>query len=414
MLSPSLITVRDAMRESRWNEEYIFDLGISNRIIFMVIVPEIGACRVPAAPLSHFQAGADEYEVDGMEAYYSSARSGKWLVKRDRLRIVEDSWHAYRQEEHEIGESFNKANHSNDKGAESPQYFAQQYPRLIPKSQFTGGRITTTDYLTLDDAANMATKHAKTEVTKRDFLRAASRGEIFLKAVIRRKAKLQKIGGGIYSTSEKDGENIISVGRICTLPQEACTQLANVGRANWRKFDSFRHKGEIESDVWQWLDHGQDNARYVVAELTDDEPDFETVLDDCLVSGEAVHALADAFLDEPDEERENAKSEPKNALTDDKPKEITTSQALTAFEHLVGTFKLRPALANKPDWILVANVQKGSRGKKNGLEGTWNPVILAIALMDKKYAQKPKLTNAFHTHNFLSNWRDEWIEKSNY
>lgn len=314
MLSPSLITVHDAIEESGHNEEEIFDRGISGKIIFMVIVPEIGACRVPAVPLSHFQAGVDEYEVDGMEAYYSSARSGKWLVKRDRLRIVEDSWHAYRQEEHEIGESLNKANHSNDKGTESPQYFAQQYPRLVPKSQFTGGRITPTDHLTLDDAANMATKHARTEVTKRDFLRAASRGEIFLKAIIRRKAKLQKIGGGIYSTSEKDGENIIGVGNICTLPQEACTQLANVGRANWRKFDSFKHKGEIESDVWQWLDHGQDFARYVVAELTPDEPNFETVLEDCLVSGEAVHALADAFLDEPDEKSEIAKSETRKEI----------------------------------------------------------------------------------------------------
>lgn len=123
MLSPSLISVHDAIEESGFKEEAIFDLGISSEIIFTVEVPEIGACRVPTLPLSHFKAGADEYEVDRMEAYYSSAHSGKWLVKRDRLRIVEDSWNVYLQGLYEINESSKKANHSNEQGAKTTKTY---------------------------------------------------------------------------------------------------------------------------------------------------------------------------------------------------------------------------------------------------------------------------------------------------
>lgn len=99
------------------------------------------------------------------------------------------------------------------------------------------------------------------------------------------------------------------------------------------------------------------------------------------------------------------------AKTTKPPRGILKSQALTAFESVVGTCNLKKLLADKPKWILGACLDRGKKGTR---EGIWNPVILAIALMDRKYAQKPKLTNAFHTHNFLSHWRDEWIEKSNY
>ena len=41
--------------------------------------------------------------------------------------------------------------------------------------------------------------------------------------------------------------------------------------------------------------------RYVIAELTPDEPDFETTPDDCRFTGNAVHALADAYTEAPEQ-----------------------------------------------------------------------------------------------------------------
>jgi hypothetical protein len=90
---------------------------------------------------------------------------------------------------------------------------------------------------------------------------------------------------------------------------------------------------------------------------------------------------------------------------------ISTSQVITAFESITNNCNLKKVLADKPKWIAVACVDRGLAGKR---EGTWNPVILAIALLEKTYSQKAKLTKAFYEYKFLSDWRDEWKEKSDY
>jgi hypothetical protein len=80
------------MTESGFTEEQVFDLGISGELVFLVVVPELGACRVPDVALSHFMAGADSFAADNMPEHYSGALSGPWVVKRDRLRILADTW----------------------------------------------------------------------------------------------------------------------------------------------------------------------------------------------------------------------------------------------------------------------------------------------------------------------------------
>ena len=170
----------------------------------------------------------------------------------------------------------------------STDYQFPMFARLEPRTHpFKGGRITNTDLLTLDKAAKCASTHAGTEIAPGDFLLAAARGEIALRAIVHREARLQKYDGGIYCNQGESTENTVPKGAIVNLPLFACQQLANVGRASWRTFDGFEHQNGVL-------------MRFTVATLLDNEPDFETVPTDCRVMGYDVHALADAFIDWPD------------------------------------------------------------------------------------------------------------------
>ena len=95
MRVPSMYDLPQVMAESSYTEEQVFDLGVTNEISFLVVVPLIGACRVPEEALSHFMAGADEYTAQGMPEHYTGALSGTWKIKRDRLRILPESWEQY-------------------------------------------------------------------------------------------------------------------------------------------------------------------------------------------------------------------------------------------------------------------------------------------------------------------------------
>ena len=162
------------------------------------------------------------------------------------------------------------------------QYFPPMFERLTPRTPWAGGRMVDTDVLTLAEAASMATKHAGEPVTIGDFLRAAGRGEITLRAIVHTAAKVQKHDGGIYCNGGQENENRVPAGAIATLPLTACKHLAAAGRASWRTFDGF----ELVDGVLQ---------RYTKGELVAGEPDFETVTDDCRVMGYDVHALADEY-----------------------------------------------------------------------------------------------------------------------
>lgn len=167
-------------------------------------------------------------------------------------------------------------------------YQLPMHARLEPRNHpFKGGRITETDPpITLDEAAKFASRHAGTEITPGDFLRAAARGEITLRAIVHREAKLKKHDGGIYCNQGEPTENTVPKGCIPNLPLSACRQLASAGRASWRTFDGFEH---IDGEL----------MRFTVAALIDSEPDFDTVVADCRVTGDAVHALADEYIDTP-------------------------------------------------------------------------------------------------------------------
>jgi hypothetical protein len=167
------------------------------------------------------------------------------------------------------------------------------FSHLEPSSPFKGGRITETDVLDLTEAAKFASIHARVEITPADFLRAAGRGEITLRAIVHQTAKVQRVGGGVYCNAGQPNENTVPNRSILNLPLSACSQLAATGRASWRTFDGFE---TVEGIL----------MRYTVAELLPEEPDFETVTGDCRVTGYALNALADAYINEPVPATDNA------------------------------------------------------------------------------------------------------------
>lgn len=168
-------------------------------------------------------------------------------------------------------------------------YYHLQFPRLVAVSEWRGGMLADIDNFTLEEAAQFASRHAGVEVSIGDILRAAARGQIPLRAVVHRRAKVQKFDGGVYCNKGQENENVIPKGCIPTLPLTACQQLANAQRASWRTFDGFE---EVDGEL----------MRFTKGLLTSDEPDFETSLNDCRVLGADVHALADAFAESQKEE----------------------------------------------------------------------------------------------------------------
>lgn len=275
-------------------------------------------------------------------------------------------------------------------------YTLPMFERLTPRTPWAGGRMVDTDVLTLAEAASMATKHAGEPVTIGDFLRAAGRGEITLRAIVHRTAKVQKHDGGIYCNGGHENENKIPVGAIATLPLTACQHLANAGRASWRTFDGF----EMVDGVLQ---------RYTKGLLVAGEPDFETVPDDCRVVGYDVHALADEYT-----ARETQQAEPKSAApapvvaesASNGPLPLTTGDIAFCFDGIRwNEQQWRKPLGDKPKWLQSCVAIPGQRGVS---ETRWNPVLIAAALLHDGHAQARSIRAKFQTKPQLKDWLEAW------
>lgn len=87
---------------------------------------------------------------------------------------------------------------------------------------------------------------------------------------------------------------------------------------------------------------------------------------------------------------------------------ITKQQTVNAFEGLhFDRDKWNKYLGCPPNWLMECRVTPGRRGD-NSTHATWNPVLIAAALFDKKIPIN-KL-NAVFVH--LPDWNDEWQETS--
>lgn len=278
------------------------------------------------------------------------------------------------------------------------QYFPPMFSRLEPRTPWAGGRMVDTDVLTLAEAASMATKHAGEPVTIGDFLRAAGRGEITLRAIVHTAAKVQKHDGGIYCNGGQENENRVPAGAIATLPLTACKHLAAAGRASWRTFDGF----EMVDGVLQ---------RYTKGELVAGEPDFETVTDDCRVMGYDVHALADEYTApeatqaEPQEAPVAADSASNAPL--DAPQPVTTGDVAHAFDGLRrwNEKAWKDTLGSPPKWLEACIALRGERGKR---ETRWNPVLIGAALVHNGHAKANSIRARFQTKPQLQDWLEAW------
>lgn len=253
------------------------------------------------------------------------------------------------------------------------------FERLEPRTPFQGGRITDTDVLDLTEAAWFASVHAGTEITPADFLRAAGRGEITLRAIVHQTAKLQRIGGGVYCNAGQPNENTVPKRSILNLPLSACSQLAATGRASWRTFDGFETVDGIL-------------MRYTVAELLPDEPDFETVADDCRVTGNAVNALADAYIDEPAPEHSPATPAPVVPDEVDLTMVATRTKLIDAFGKFTGMDK--SWFDNLTDAPRLKAARKfPGQGGRHSAEPLFCPYLVTLWLADPKRKKGRQLSD---------------------
>ena len=174
-------------------------------------------------------------------------------------------------------------------------YEFPMFDRLEPLTPWNGGMLAGSDVVTLEDAARFASKHAGIEITPADFLRAAGRGQIPMRAICPRAATMEPC-------RETDKPLTMPENCIPTLPFDACKALSNTGLATWRTIDGFE---KVDS-------FGEVLGRFTRWKLPDTEPDIVTTPDDCRLTGWDVHKLADAFIEAP--AQNIATSEPLVAL----------------------------------------------------------------------------------------------------
>ena len=86
-------------------------------------------------------------------------------------------------------------------------------------------------------------------------------------------------------------------------------------------------------------------------------------------------------------------------------KGVTTAQIVEAFGSLVN-FRLGKAMTDKAEWTTDARISSGTKGGRH--KSTWNPVIMATALGERKSVPMSKLNQAFNSYKFLADWREEW------
>lgn len=105
------------------------------------------------------------------------------------------------------------------------------------------------------------------------------------------------------------------------------------------------------------------------------------------------------------EQEETIGEQPDSTTKKETPRGITKGVVINAFEGLhFNRDQWAKYLASPPKWLEECRVARGN--KKTS--ATWNPVLIAVALYDKKISIN-KLDAVFVT---LPNWADEWHEIS--
>jgi hypothetical protein len=88
---------------------------------------------------------------------------------------------------------------------------------------------------------------------------------------------------------------------------------------------------------------------------------------------------------------------------------INRDQVLLAFGHLV-RINLDQALTDAGGVFGDEGARVKASVKKGKLKTLWNPVTLALGLNDVYRVPVSQLKRAFHAHEFLQEWDDEWSQ----
>lgn len=283
------------------------------------------------------------------------------------------------------------------------------YGRLSPKRPFTGGRITEKDVLSLREAAEMASRHAGTEVTEGDFIRAAARAEITLKVLSPRAVVMLPL--------LPRGKNLpIPSGGLVNLPWSAAQGLAATGTARWRTIDGVRTANELGPPM-SLMFEGQIGFFDEWA-LAPDEPDLVATREDCRVSAVYVMALADAFLDArlgPSEPGTfDAAADTKTPTGESKlpstPPPLTTAQIADAFDGVADAtakrWRKRLGDVGNHQWVLPARAEPG----KAPAPAKWWPISLAELVLKRDAQTHDSLNRKFLHEPALKPWLTGWQE----
>lgn len=277
------------------------------------------------------------------------------------------------------------------------QYHVRMFERLEPRNVWAGGRITSTDTVTLNEAARFASQHAGAEITPADFLRAAARGEILLRALCSRAVIM-------LPTSNEDEPLHIAENSLPTLPLGACKSIVNIGRATWRIYE----KTKLHEDPLL----GRTFIRFTAWELPENEADLIVHLDDCRVTGHDVHALADAYVKAPEQtaatpapvETGSASGGVETDKT--RPLPLTTGDIAFCFAGLRwNEQEWKKPLGDKPKWLRACIAIPGVRGVS---ETRWNPVLIGAALEREGHAKQNSIRARFQTKPQLAEWLNAW------
>jgi hypothetical protein len=160
------------------------------------------------------------------------------------------------------------------------RYEIPLHPRIEPKSEWKGGRMSADELLPLREASRLASKHAGQEITERDFLRAGARGEISLRVVMPRTVTLQPV-----RVSEKP--ITLRKGEFREITPQTCEILSVTGTAHWRVVESHEQVEAMEGRL----------CRFECWRLPQEEDDLVSTVGECAVMGHDVHALADALAE---------------------------------------------------------------------------------------------------------------------
>ncbi len=272
-------------------------------------------------------------------------------------------------------------------------YQFPMFEKLEQCTPWSGGMLAGSDVVTLDDAARFASKHAGAEITPADFLRAAGRGQIPMRAICPRAATMEPC-------RETDQPLTMPENCMPTLPLEACKALSNTGRAKWRTIDALE---KVET-------FGGVMGRFTRWQLPETEPDILTTPNDCRVMGWDVHSLADAFIDKPAPEQSPTTPAPVVAalveLDKAGPVPVATRAMADSFAglHWDGEQWIK-RLGDKPVWLDACMVLNRGRGEGPRL---WNPVLIGAYLVRMRHAKTNSVRARFQTQPALIPWLDEW------